>query len=61
MRHLPLAGQNKGHSELLAAAVEFFAGRGEAPIPSRRALETTRATLLARDALTRGEQGPVAL
>ena len=56
-----LAGQDKGHGSTLEAAMRFFADGGEPPIPYRRLFETTRATLLARDALSAGDSAPRAL
>ena len=58
---LPLSSQDKGHTALLAAAFAYFAGGDRPPIPTERLIETTRATLLARDALAIGEEGPVRL
>jgi predicted dehydrogenase/threonine dehydrogenase-like Zn-dependent dehydrogenase len=43
--------QGKGHSELVRASFRFFQDGGVPPIPYDRLLETTRATLVARDAL----------
>ena len=58
---LPLSSQDKGHTALLAAAFDYFAGGDRPPIPTERLIETTRATLLARDALAIGEEGPIRL
>jgi len=59
-RRLP-ARRDKGHATLLGEAMRFFAEGGTAPIPYPRLFETTRATLVARDALARGRRDPVEL
>jgi hypothetical protein len=53
-----LARRDKGHAALLTATLRFFERGGEPPIPYERIVETTRATLVARDALARGEEAP---
>ncbi len=53
--------RDKGHSALIAEALRFFRDGGEPPIPYERLVETTRATLLARDALAEGRRDPVAV
>jgi hypothetical protein len=47
--------QDKGHRALIEASFEFFRRGGEPPIPYERMLETTRATLIARELLRRGD------
>ena len=47
--------QDKGHKALVEASFEFFRRGGEPPIPYERMLETTRATLVARELLLRGD------
>jgi len=54
-----LPRRDKGHGALLSEAFGFFRDGGEPPIPYRRLVETTKATLLARDALSAGRRGPV--
>ena len=49
-----LATQDKGHGAALDAALEFFRAGGDPPVPYARLLETTRVTLMARDALAGG-------
>jgi predicted dehydrogenase len=56
-----LSRRDKGHRALLRQAFRFFREGGEPPIPYRRMIETTRATLLARDALAAGDRDPVAV
>jgi hypothetical protein len=59
---LPLGvARDKGHRAALERFLAFAAGSAGAPIPYARLLETTRATLLARDALARGDRAPVAV
>ena len=53
--------QDKGHAAILQASFEFFRNGGEPPIPYDRLLETTRATLLARESLHRTAAGAVTL
>jgi predicted dehydrogenase/threonine dehydrogenase-like Zn-dependent dehydrogenase len=53
--------RDKGHAALLAAAFEFFGRGGEPPIPYRRLVETTRATLVGREALSAGDEAPRSL
>jgi polar amino acid transport system substrate-binding protein len=53
--------QDKGHAGLLKASFEFFRNGGDPPIPYGRLLETSQATLLAYDALSRGNQDSIAL
>jgi hypothetical protein len=45
----------------LQAGFEFFRNGGDPPIPYDRLIETTRATLLARDALDRAVPDAVAV
>lgn len=55
----PRGRQNKGHAELLDQALTFFREGGDPPIPYRRMLETTRATLLAAETLSAGQPATV--
>jgi predicted dehydrogenase len=57
----PLQTRDKGHRQLLAAAIRFFSVGGEPPIPYERLVETTRATLMARRALQAGDLAPQTL
>jgi hypothetical protein len=50
--------RDKGHPSAVAAAFRFFRAGGEPPIPYARLLETTQATLVARDALASGDAAP---
>ena len=50
--------RDKGHPSTVAAAFRFFRAGGEPPIPYARLVETTQATLVARDALARGDAAP---
>ena len=50
--------RDKGHESAVAAAFRFFRAGGEPPIPYAQLVETTRATLLARAALARGDGAP---
>lgn len=50
--------RDKGHAAAMAAALRFFREGGEPPIPYVRLVETTRVTLVARDALMRGDASP---
>jgi predicted dehydrogenase/threonine dehydrogenase-like Zn-dependent dehydrogenase len=54
-------GQDKGHDAILEASIKFFRGIGPAPIPYARLSETTRATLVARQALDDRWESPIAL
>ena len=51
--------QDKGHRTILREALEFFRRGGPPPIPYERLIETTWATLAARDALQAGGGHPV--
>lgn len=51
--------QDKGHGSIIDAALRFFANGGEPPIPYERLIETTAATLLAREALAVGGSEPL--
>lgn len=53
------ASRDKGHTAILRAAVTFFREGGDPPIPYQRLIETTRATLVARDALRAGDASPL--
>jgi predicted dehydrogenase len=57
----PVPRRDKGHRDLVQAALRFLEGGGNPPVPYDRMLETTEITLAARDALARGEAGPVPL
>jgi hypothetical protein len=61
----PRRGRNghrdKGHSALISEAFRFFRDGGDPPIPYGRLVETTRATLIARDALASGRREPIAV
>ncbi|HEV2075227.1 MAG TPA: Gfo/Idh/MocA family oxidoreductase, partial [Thermoleophilaceae bacterium] len=52
---------DKGHGALLEQALRFFREGGPPPVPYERILETTEATLMARDALDAGRREPVPL
>lgn len=60
-RRRPPGLQDKGHEALLLEAVNFLRHGGTPPVPYQRLLETTEATLIARDALRRQELGFVSL
>ncbi len=51
--------QDKGHRAILERAIEFFGKGGSPPIPYARLIETTEATLVAREALNVGKGEPV--
>jgi predicted dehydrogenase/threonine dehydrogenase-like Zn-dependent dehydrogenase len=53
--------KDKGHRAALQRFLAFAGTGGPPPIPYARLIETTRATLIARDALARGEHGAVAV
>jgi predicted dehydrogenase len=61
LRRARLPAQDKGHAALLERAVTFFREGGAPPIPYERIVETTRATLIAREALASGDVAPVLL
>jgi predicted dehydrogenase len=52
---------DKGHGVLLEQAFRFFREGGAPPVPYERILETTEATLAAREALDAGRREPVPL
>jgi len=53
--------QDKGHAAFLKASFDFFRDGGNPPIPYDRLLETTRTTLVAREALSRGDRSSIML
>lgn len=53
--------RDKGHAAIVDAAFRFFRDGGVPPIPYERMVETTRTTLLARQALHEGTDDPVAV
>jgi predicted dehydrogenase/threonine dehydrogenase-like Zn-dependent dehydrogenase len=53
--------RDKGHAALLSDALRFFRDGGEPPIPYPRLVETTRATLIAAEALASGRREPIAV
>ena len=50
--------RDKGHAAAVAAAFAFFRDGGTPPIAYDCLIETTRATLIARDALASGDERP---
>ena len=50
--------KDKGHEAALRRFLAFASRGGEPPIPYERLIETTQATLIARDALAAGITGP---
>lgn len=57
----PSLTQDKGHADLLTAALRFFREGGDPPIPYEDLLSTTRTCLVGRDLLDHGRQAPVEL
>jgi hypothetical protein len=53
--------QDKGHGALMSQALAFLSAGGEPPIPYERMIETSRATLLAADAVRAGRPASVEL
>ena len=50
--------RDKGHAAILEAALRFFGEGGQPPVPYERIIETTRVTLVAREALVAGDSSP---
>jgi predicted dehydrogenase len=57
----PTIAQDKGHAALLGSALAFFREGGTPPIPYAELLATSRACLVARDLLERGDRTAVDL